>query len=284
LKGLVFSNNEIPVLDGGNFGDLANLKFMGWTKNTIGKIDNNAFAGLKNLKSLYFVENNMELNLNSVIFKDLISLEHLNIDLMKKVKILSPNFLQNQINLISFIFEDKTLSSIPEQTFQSNLEMMYVSIKANLSRIPRKSFSHLKKLETIRLLDNFCISDTIEDHRKSPNFTEDLLLPCSCKPAEKEDSDVLLKNFLTYFGGMAGITLASFIIMLKRRKKKEEFLESGSSLAGRFKRGKHHQLEPDESYILRRSVMFQIETDGVLNVHLVFPEHVRMNKKKYRVC
>ncbi len=25
--------------------------------------------------------------------------------------------------------------------------------------------------------------------------------------------------------------------------------------------------------------MFQIETDGVLNVHLVFPEHVSMNKK-----
>jgi hypothetical protein len=25
--------------------------------------------------------------------------------------------------------------------------------------------------------------------------------------------------------------------------------------------------------------MFQIETDGVLNGHLVFPEHVRMNKK-----
>jgi hypothetical protein len=25
--------------------------------------------------------------------------------------------------------------------------------------------------------------------------------------------------------------------------------------------------------------MFQIETDGVLKGHLVFPEHVRMNKK-----
>jgi hypothetical protein len=31
--------------------------------------------------------------------------------------------------------------------------------------------------------------------------------------------------------------------------------------------------------MLRRSVMFQIETDGVLNGHLVFPEYVRMNKK-----
>ncbi len=31
--------------------------------------------------------------------------------------------------------------------------------------------------------------------------------------------------------------------------------------------------------LLRRSVMFQIETDGVLNGHLVFPEHVRMNIK-----
>jgi hypothetical protein len=31
--------------------------------------------------------------------------------------------------------------------------------------------------------------------------------------------------------------------------------------------------------ILRRSVMFQIETGGVLNGHLVFPEHVRMNIK-----
>ncbi len=30
---------------------------------------------------------------------------------------------------------------------------------------------------------------------------------------------------------------------------------------------------------LRRSVMFQIETDGVLNGHLVFPEHVMMNIK-----
>ncbi len=30
--------------------------------------------------------------------------------------------------------------------------------------------------------------------------------------------------------------------------------------------------------------MFQIETDGVLNGHLVFSEHVRMNKKKYRMC
>jgi hypothetical protein len=30
--------------------------------------------------------------------------------------------------------------------------------------------------------------------------------------------------------------------------------------------------------------MFQIETDGVLNGHLVFPVYVRINKKKYRMC
>jgi hypothetical protein len=29
--------------------------------------------------------------------------------------------------------------------------------------------------------------------------------------------------------------------------------------------------------LVRRSGMFQIETDGVLNGHVVFPEHVRMN-------
>jgi hypothetical protein len=34
-----------------------------------------------------------------------------------------------------------------------------------------------------------------------------------------------------------------------------------------------------ERWTVKRSVMFQIETDGVLNGHLVFPEHVRMNIK-----
>jgi hypothetical protein len=96
----------------------------------------------------------------------------------------------------------------------------------------------------------FCISERIEDHRKSPNFTEDILLPCSCKPVEKKDSDILLKNFLTYFGALAGIMLASFIFMLRRRKKREEFHESENSWARRLRWGKHHLLEPDESYII----------------------------------
>jgi hypothetical protein len=99
LRKLIFSKNEIPLLNGGNFKDLENLEFLGWTQNTIGKLDNNAFAGLKNLKNIYFVENNMELILNSAIFEDLVSLEVLDIDMTKKLKIVSPQFLENQKNI-----------------------------------------------------------------------------------------------------------------------------------------------------------------------------------------
>jgi hypothetical protein len=37
--------------------------------------------------------------------------------------------------------------------------------------------------------------------------------------------------------------------------------------------------EKDKIYIVRRCVMFQIKTPGVLNGYLVFPEHVMMNIK-----
>ncbi len=98
LKRILFSNNNIPNLDGGIFEDLENLEYLSFVDNRIQKIDDNAFAGLKKLQKLKFYNNKMELNLNSEIFKDLISLKYLWIQFVT-VKMLSSNFLQNLVNL-----------------------------------------------------------------------------------------------------------------------------------------------------------------------------------------
>jgi hypothetical protein len=82
-------------------------------------------------------------------------------------------------------------------------------------------FSHLKRLKEIDLLDNQCISLEIKDHNSSIAFTEEILIPCSCKALEGGHSDFQTKAVFVFVGVIvAVISLILIMILIKTGRQK----------------------------------------------------------------
>jgi hypothetical protein len=85
-----------------------------------------------------------------------------------------------------------------------------------------KMFSHLKRLKEIDLLDNQCISLEIKDHNSSIAFTEEILIPCSCKALEGGHNNVIQTKAVFVFVGVivAIISLILILILIKSGRQK----------------------------------------------------------------
>jgi hypothetical protein len=106
--------------------------------------------------------------------------------------------------------------SVPDEIFKNNGNLTKVVVQANISRMSNKVFSHLTKLDTIHLGDNYCVSLEIKEHNLSIFFTEELLIPCSCNLLKTHDSAIEFIGLLI-FGMMMIFSVMVFVILKKAK-------------------------------------------------------------------
>lgn len=212
-------NNKIRYLEGRLFVDLLNLTILDVQKNFIENIDKDAFVGLKKLKFFRLWWNKLEF-VSPKVFRNLESLERLYLS-HNPIKSLDPTTFHHLLNLKEMNLEETSLQSLPDGIFEKNLKLTYITVKySNISRIPKNIFSHLKDLTYINFEDNGCTSQIISQHSSSFVFTEDILLPCSCKLNEGKFSWVF-KRFLICSLAIVGMILM-FLVSKRIKKNLEE--------------------------------------------------------------
>jgi hypothetical protein len=131
---------------------------------------------------------------------------------------LHENQFENLVNLEVVTFAEAQFTTIPDGIFKNNGNLTEVVLQANISRMSNKIFSHLTKLNSIYLGDNYCVSLEIKEHNLSVFFTEELLIPCSCKLLVNDESLDLKPRGVLIFG-IAGVSIcAIFFLLLKKVK------------------------------------------------------------------
>ncbi len=120
------------------------------------------------------------------------------------------------MNLEVVSFSEAQFTTIPDGIFNNNGNLRTIVLQANISRMSNKIFSHLTKLDTIYLGDNYCVSLEITEHNLSVFFTEELLIPCSCKLLVNDDNlDFKPRGVLIF--GIVGVSIsAAFFLLLKK--------------------------------------------------------------------
>jgi hypothetical protein len=93
---------------------------------------------------------------------------------------------------------------------------IYLSIllQANITRMSRKIFSHLKNLKSINLAENGCVSVHILNHNSNILLTEDILTPCSCQVSEDGKNPYHLDVLFILIGFLVAIISSIFVMML----------------------------------------------------------------------
>jgi Leucine-rich repeat (LRR) protein len=163
------------------------------------------------------------------------SLEELNSG-VNPLKTIGETLLQNLKNLRAIRLSGTPLSTLPATLFENNTNLEYIELGAGrITRVSNKMFSHLKKLTLLNFEDNFCASKHFNRHNSSIQFTEDMLLPCSCSVKEDEKtSDTKQRNLLICLGVVALVVLIVMVYLIRTSQKL--LTESGRFYA--LKKGK----------------------------------------------
>jgi protein toll len=207
---------ELTSLHPNLLKDLVSLNELYLYTNLIKELDEKVFDNLVKLEILDLSSNKLEY-FPEKLFEKLRSLKTLYID-RNPIKALHENQFENLVNLEVVTCAEAQFTTIPDGIFKNNGKLTEVVLQANISRMSNKIFSHLTKLETIYLGDNYCVSLEIKEHNLSVFFTEELLIPCSCKLLVNDDNFDLKPRGVLIFG-IAGVSISAiFFLLLKKVK------------------------------------------------------------------
>jgi Leucine-rich repeat (LRR) protein len=197
LEDLSLCFNNLEHLLPGLFRDLSSLKELALCWNSIKELDENLFAGLKDLRELNLIGNQLK-TLPEKLFDDLTSLEVLNL-------------------------ERNPIESLKEHLFKNNGNLEKLKLSGKISKMSNKMFSHLKKLRLLDLLGNVCISLEIRDHNSNIAFTEEILIPCSCKALKDGKPYVQIKTLFIFLGVIVAIILFVLVLILIKMMRQTNF-------------------------------------------------------------
>jgi Leucine-rich repeat (LRR) protein len=168
---------------------------------------------------LYLHDNKLSF-LHPNLFKDSKSLERLDIS-ANPFKTICANLLQNLKNLRAIGLVGTPLSTLPATLFENNTNLGQIVLSAGrITRVSNEMFSHLKKLKLLNFEDNFCASKHFNRHNSSIQFTEDMLLPCSCpiKAEEEKMSATKQRNLLICLGVVGLVILLITVYLFKTNR------------------------------------------------------------------
>jgi protein toll len=214
LSYLDISLTQLTSLHPDLFKDLESLKFLYLYDNFIKVFDEKVFGNLINLEELNFGGNQLEY-LPEKLFENLTSLKLLFFD-RNPIQALHENQFKKLVNLERFMVTEGLFESVPDGIFKNNGNLKWIRLQANISRMSNKIFSHLTKLDTIYLGHNYCVSLAIKEHNLNIFFTEELLIPCSCKLLSDGDSAIEFVGLLIF--GILIIITFLIIFILKKAK------------------------------------------------------------------
>jgi Leucine-rich repeat (LRR) protein len=224
LEHLSIGNNKLEHLPTNLFKELAQLKQLHLPELTSLKeqeLDANLFVGLKKLEILQLDQNRFD-NFPENFFDDLTSLQFLNL-MGNPIKSLNKNWFNKLIDLKVLRFEFALFEIVPDGLFKNNGNLTHLKLSGKIAKMSNKMFSDLKHLKKIDLLDNQCISMEIEDHNSSIAFTEQMLIPCSCKALEVENSDFHTKAAFIFVGVIVAIISLILILILIKTGRQKNF-------------------------------------------------------------
>jgi Leucine-rich repeat (LRR) protein len=216
LDMIVLNYNELEYLHPDLFRNLDSLKLLYIFRNLIKELDVKVFGNLVKLEILDLSSNKLEY-LPKKLFENSRSLKTLYLD-RNPIKSLQENQFKNLVNLELITFSQAQFTTVPDGIFKNNGNLARITMQANISRMSNKIFSHLTKLNYIFLGDNYCVSVGIKEHNLSIFFTEELLIPCSCKLLVNDDKlDFKPRRVLIF--GIAGVSISAiFFLLLKKVK------------------------------------------------------------------
>jgi hypothetical protein len=155
------------------------------------------------------------------------------------IKTLHPHLIDN-LDLRVFGASKFHFTSIPSEFFAKNVNIQKIELKGNISQISNKMFSTLKNLEVLDLRDNFCVIQEFRKHNTTVAYTEDILLPCSCKLKDVEIADSKLSRYLT--GSVLVIGMVVILIIFLRANRSSEDDQELRQLSV-FRKGKFWYLQ-----------------------------------------
>jgi Leucine-rich repeat (LRR) protein len=214
LSYLDISAIQITSLHPDLFRDLVSMKVLIISMNFIKELDEKVFGNLFKLEKLNLRSNQLEY-LPEKLFENLTSLKKLYMN-KNPIKALHENQFKYLVNLEVLEITTAQLTTVPDGIFKNNGNLMWISLQANISRMSNKVFSHLTKLDSIYLGNNYCVSLEIKEHNLSVFFTEELLIPCSCKLLKNEYSGFQFVGLLI-FGTL--VTASTISILLVKKTK-----------------------------------------------------------------
>ncbi len=150
------------------------------------------------------------------LFENLRSLKTLYLD-RNPIKTLQENLFENLVNLELVTFSEAQFTTVPDEIFKYNGNLTMIVLQANISRMSNKIFSHLNKLDTVYLGNNYCVNLAIKEHNSNIFFTEELLIPCSCQLLSDEYSGFKFVGLLI-FGILMIISILTILLLLKKAK------------------------------------------------------------------
>jgi Leucine-rich repeat (LRR) protein len=213
---LNIANLELTSLHPDLLQDLMSLKELYLFRNLIKELDEKVFGYLIKLEILDLSSNKLEY-FPEKQFENLRSLKTLYLD-RNPIKTLHEKQFENLVNLEVVTFAEAQFTTIPDGIFKNNGNLRTIVLQANINRMSNKVFSHLTKLESIFLGDNYCVALEIKEHNLSVFFTEELLIPCSCKLLVNDvNLDFKPRGFLIF--GICGVSISAiFFLLLKKVK------------------------------------------------------------------
>jgi Leucine-rich repeat (LRR) protein len=207
------------------FKGLVPLKQLKLHTNWIQDFDENLFSNLINLEILDLRKTEIDY-LPEKLFQNLSSLRQLYLQ-FNRIKSLNGNLFKNLINLEEVGFYAALFKTVPDNIFKHNGNLTSIILRASITRMSNKVFSHLKKLRNINLADNDCISVEISNHNSSIFLTEDILTPCSCQVFVNEKNQFFIEVLLVLIGVVVAIISSIFVIMLIKFWQQKNFQAVG---------------------------------------------------------
>jgi Leucine-rich repeat (LRR) protein len=192
------------------FKELVTLEKLHVHLNQIKELDEKVFGNLIKLEILNLKQNKLKY-LPEKLFENLTSLRELYFD-GNPLKALDENQFKNLVNLEGIWIIGSRFESVPDGIFKNNGKLTRITMQANISRMSRKVFSHLEKLDQIDLADNYCVSVEIKEHNLSVFFTEELLIPCSCKTLDDVVSGSGFAGLLIFGAAMIMASLICYLM------------------------------------------------------------------------
>jgi Leucine-rich repeat (LRR) protein len=215
------------------FKDLLTLKELALCWNSLKELDENLFVGLKDLKTLNLIGNHLK-TLPEKLFEDLTSLDVLKLD-NNPIESLSGNLFDKLFNLNQLKFSYALFKTVPDGLLKNNENLTDLKLSGKITKMSNKMFSHLRKLKKLDLLDNFCISIEIDYHNSNIAFTEEILIPCSCKALKETKSNFQTKALFIFFGVTVTVILFDLVLILIKMVRQKNFRSTETLLV--FKNG-----------------------------------------------